>query len=168
MNTLRPTWMKRAGCAAAIGLLSMAAHAHGGRAGDVEIAHPFATPTPPGAVNGAAYVFALRNTGTQPDRLLRVATPIAQRAEIHSMSIDAGGIMRMREVTDIPLAPGASVAMRPGDGFHFMLIGVKQPLKAGDSFPMTMEFERGGRTEVKVVVQVPKPRAGEAAGEHKH
>ena len=146
---------------------SGAAHAHGGRAGDVEITHAFATPTPPGAVNGAAYVVTLSNTGKQPDRLLRISTPIAQRAEIHTMSVDAGGVMRMREVAEIVLAPGTPVKMRPGDGFHFMLIGLKQPLKEGDSFPLTMEFARGGKTEVKVVVQVPNPRAP-GAPEHKH
>lgn len=171
MKNLHP--VQRAACAALLALFTLASHAHGGRAGDVEITHPFATPTPAGAVNGAAYVATLENTGKQPDKLLRVSTPIAQRAEIHTMSVDAGGVMRMREVTDIPLVPGTPVKMRPGDGFHFMLMGLKQPLKEGDSFPLTMEFERGGKTEVKVVVQVPKPRAGEAApmggmADHKH
>ena len=165
--------IRRAACAALIAVASVGAHAHGGRAGDVEITHPFATPTPPGAVNGAAYIATLENIGKQPDRLLRVSTPIAQRAEIHTMAVDAGGVMRMREADAIPLAPGAPVKMRPGDGYHFMLMGLKHPLKEGDSFPLMMEFERGGKAEVKVVVQVPRPRAGEAAamGEmagHKH
>ena len=35
------------------------------------------------------------------------------------------------------------------------------------SFPMTMEFERGGKVEAKVVVQVPKVRAEERP-DHKH
>jgi copper(I)-binding protein len=160
------TLFKRAVGAALFALCSIAAHAHGGRAGDVEITHAFATPTPPGAVNGAAYIVTLENTGKQPDRLLRISTPNAQRAEIHTMAVDAGGVMRMREVDAIALAPGAAVKMRPGDGFHFMLFGLKQPLKEGDSFPLTLEFERGGKTEVKVVVQVPKPRPD--AHEHKH
>lgn len=150
-----------------------AAQAHGGRAGDVEITHAFATPTSPGAVNGAAYIVTLENTGKRVDKLVRVGTPIAQRAEIHTMTLDPNGVMRMREVNEIVLAPGAPVKMRPGDGYHFMLMGLKQPLKEGDRFPLTLEFERGGKTEVMVVVQVPKPRTGEAAaiGEmagHKH
>lgn len=157
------TLFKRAAGAALLALFTLgAAHAHGGRAGDIEITHPFATPTPPGSVNGAAYVVSLENTGKQPDRLLSVSTPIAQRAEIHTMTMSADGVMRMREVDEIVLAPGMSVKMRPGDGYHFMLIGLKQPLKEGDSFPLTMVFERGGKTEVKVVVQVPKPRLGAA------
>jgi copper(I)-binding protein len=144
-----------------------AAHAHDGRAGDVEVTHPFATPTPAGARNAAAYVVTLENTGKQPDRLIRVSTRVAQRAEIHTMAVDAGGVMRMREVGEIALTPGVPVKMRPGEGYHFMLMGLKQPLKEGDSFPMTLEFEHGGKVEVKVVVQVPKARPGEIA-EHKH
>jgi copper(I)-binding protein len=168
---MRTHFFSRAAGAALFALFSATGVcAHGGHAGDVEITHPYATPTPPGAVNGAAYVVTLENTGKQPDKLLRISTPIAERAEIHTMAVDAGGVMRMREVSGIDLAPGASVKMRQGDGYHFMLIGLKHPLKEGDSFPLTMEFEHGGKTEVKVVVQVPKARAG-AMGEmdeHKH
>ena len=47
------------------------AFAHGGDAGDIVIGHPFATPTVPGAKNGAAYCARLENKGAQPDRLLR-------------------------------------------------------------------------------------------------
>jgi len=159
--------LKRTACVALFALFSIGAHAHGGRAGDVEITHPFATPTPTGASNGAAYVVTLENTGKRPDRLLRVSTPVAQRAEIHTMAVDAGGVMRMREVGEIALLPGVPVKMRPGEGYHFMLMGLKQPLKEGDSFPLTLEFERGGKAEVKVVVQVPKARPDDMA-EHKH
>jgi periplasmic copper chaperone A len=143
------------------------AHAHGGRAGDVVITHPFATPTPPGATTGAAYILTLENTGKEPDRLLRVSTPAAQRSELHTMTVDTGNVMRMREVADIQLAPGIPVKMRPGAGLHIMLVGLKQALVEGNSFPMTLEFERGGKTEVKVVVQVPKPRPSEV-GSHQH
>jgi periplasmic copper chaperone A len=154
---------------AALGASIGAAHAHGGRAGDVEISHPFATPTRDGAKNGAAYIATLHNTGKAPDRLLRASTPVAMRTEVHTMAVDAGGVMRMREVDAIVLAPGVPVKMRPGDGYHLMLMGLKQPLKEGDSFPLTLEFERGGKTEVKVIVQVPKARAGEAGdAAHKH
>ena len=160
--------LKRTACAALFALFSITiADAHGSRAGDVSIGHAYATPSLPGASNGVAYIATLENTGKQPDRLLRVSTPAAARTELHTMAVDAGDVMRMREITEIALAPGALIKMRPGQGMHIMLIGLKQPLKEGDSFPMTMEFERAGKVEVKVVVQVPKAPAGETA-EHKH
>jgi periplasmic copper chaperone A len=159
--------LKRAAGAALFALCATAiAHAHGATAGDVSIGHPYATPSVPGANNGAAYIATLENTGKQPDRLLRVSTPVAARTELHTMSMD-DGVMRMREVDAIAVAPGTPVKMRPGQGYHIMLMGLKKPLKEGESFPMTMEFERGGKVEVKVVVQLPRPHAGETA-EHKH
>jgi periplasmic copper chaperone A len=159
--------LARAASAAFFALLSITSvHAHGGRAGDVVITHPFATPTPSGATNGAAYIVTLENTGKEPDRLLRASTPAAQRAELHTMSIDAGGVMRMREVSEVPLAPGIPVKMRPGAGLHIMLIGLKKPLMEGDSFALTLEFERGGKAEVKVVVQVPKARPAVSSERH--
>jgi copper(I)-binding protein len=144
------------------------AFAHGYSAGDVSIGHPFATPSLPGARNGAAYITTLENTGTRPDRLLRASTPVAQRVELHQMSLEANGVMRMRELDTIAVEPKApAIKMRPGNGMHLMLIDLKQPLDEGDTFAMTLEFEHGGKVEVKVVVQVPKPRgASDAAHSH--
>jgi copper(I)-binding protein len=160
-------FLRRLLAASMLVALAGGAAGHGGEAGDVAIGHPFATPTVPGATTGAAYVARLENKGTQPDRLLRASTPAARRVELHSMSVDAQGIMRMREIDGIALAPKATVAMRPGQGIHLMLVGLREPLREGATFPMTLEFERGGKVEVKVVVQVPKPR-DDAAHAHQH
>ena len=144
-----------------------AALAHGFRAGDIAIGHPFATPSLPGTSNGAAYFASLENTGAAPDRLVRATTPAAARVELHTMNVDAQGVMRMREIDGIALAPKEKIQMRPGSGMHLMLMGLKEPLKAGASFPMTLQFERAGSVEVSVKVETPK--TGDApAGPHKH
>ena len=148
-------------------MLGAAAFGHGSSVGDIDIGHPYATPSLAGARTGAAYIATLENTGARPDRLLRASTPVAARVEMHEMKLDAGGVMRMRETDAIVVAPKQPIRMRPGLGLHLMLVDLKQPLKEGDTFPMAMEFERAGKVEVKVVVQVPKPRSGESA-EHKH
>ena len=59
--------------AAAMLAFGAAAFAHGYRAGDVQIDHPYATPSPAGASNGAAYLTRLENTG-------KPARPAAARA----------------------------------------------------------------------------------------
>ena len=92
---------------------------------------------------------------------------MASRVEIHTMNVDAQGVMRMREIDGIALAPKAKVQMKPGGGLHLMLIGLKEPLKEDATFPMTLEFERAGKVEVKVIVGQPKP-AGAAASGHMH
>ncbi len=141
--------------------------AHDYHAGDIHIVHPYATPSVAGTTNAAAYIARLENTGTRADKLLRVSTPLAGRVELHHMIVDAEGVMRMRRVDDVALEPATQIKMRPGQGWHFMLTELKQPLIEGQTFPMTMEFERGGKVDVKVVIQVPKARSAEPAA-HKH
>ncbi len=144
------------------------AFAHGFHVGNVKIDHPYARPSLAGSNNGSAYLKLMENTGDQPDRLLRVSTPAAERAELHTMSVDGSGVMRMREVPAIELEPRKPVAMQPGMGLHVMLMGLKQPLKPGDTFPMTLEFEHAGKVEVKVVVQQPQESGAAGMGQHPH
>lgn len=131
-------------------LLCSAVHAAGYRAGDISITAPHARPTVPGQPGGAAYV-TLENTGGSADRLVGVTSPVARSAEIHTMRMD-GDVMRMREAGELPLPPAAKVEMKPGMGYHIMLIGLKQPLQAGATFPITLTFEKAGKVEVPVVV----------------
>ncbi|HEX7435069.1 MAG TPA: copper chaperone PCu(A)C [Caldimonas sp.] len=137
----------------------VAAAAHDTTVGEIAIEHPYATPSLAGTTTGAAYFVALENTGAKPDKLVRASTPVAASVEMHTMSVDAQGVMRMREVDGIALAPKQSVRMRPGMGDHLMLVGLKRPLKEGETFAMTLQFERAGKVEVKVVVQTPRASA---------
>jgi copper(I)-binding protein len=141
------------------------AAAHDFSVGNVEITHPFATPSVPGASVGAAYFATLENNGAQPDKLVHASTPVAASVEMHTMSVDAQGVMRMREVDGIALGAKASIKMRPGMGFHLMLVGLKKPLKEGDTFPMSLQFEHAGKVDVKVYVQTPRAEGG-MAGMH--
>jgi copper(I)-binding protein len=144
-------------CALAFAFAAGGALAHGVKVGDLTIDHPFAAPSLAGTKNGAAYLKVLENGGTSAERLLGATTPVADHVEIHTMAVDAKGVMRMREIDGIALAPNARVEMKPGTGMHLMLVGLKAPLKAGTSFPMTLRFERAGHVDVNVVVQAPKP-----------
>ena len=100
--------------------------------------------------SGGAYL-TLENRGSAADRLLEVSSPVAASAQIHTMSME-GDVMRMREVGALDLAPATKVDMKPGAGYHIMLVGLKQPLQAGDKFPMTLNFEKAGKIEVSVTV----------------
>ena len=142
------------------------AAAHGSSIGNIHIGHPYATPSIPGTTNGAAYFAQLENKGDVADKLVKASTPAAGRVEIHTMSVDAQGVMRMREIDGIALEPKAVLRLRPGAGLHLMLIGLKTPLKEGTSFPMTLEFEKAGRVEVEVKVETLK--AGAAGDMHMH
>lgn len=152
-----------AAAALAVAFAGAHAQAHDYKAGGVRIGHPYATPSIPGSANGAAYLSTLENGGPAADRLVRASSPAAARVEIHTMAMD-NGVMRMREVEGVPIGPKETVTMRPGQGYHLMLMQLKAPLKAGDTFPLTLEFEKGGKVEVRVDVQQPRDKAAE----HKH
>jgi copper(I)-binding protein len=153
--------------AACIGLLMLGpliARGHEYHAGTLYIDHPHARPTPPGARAGAAYL-SVANKGGAPDRLLRASSPRAASVELHSMSMD-GNVMRMRAVPAVALPAGATVKLEPG-GLHLMLTGLKQPLKAGERFLMTLVFEKAGSLAVEIAVEEAGAAASAAkAGAH--
>lgn len=125
------------------------ASAHDYQLRKLRIDNPVARATPAGARSGAVYL-SVENRGDQTDRLLRVSTPLAH-AELHQMSVD-GGVMRMRAVAGVDVKPGDRLVLKPG-GYHVMLIDLKRPLQAGESFPLTLDFEKSGTIEVNVVVE---------------
>lgn len=127
--------------------------------GALTIEKPFARPSM--ARNGAAYV-TIVNSANQPDRLIRVLSSRSGKVEMHTMSMD-GDIMRMREVPGIDVPGNGRVEMKPGDGLHIMLMGLNGPLNDGESFPMTLQFERSGKVDVVVPVQKPAPAKKPAA-----
>jgi copper(I)-binding protein len=116
----------------------------------LKIDHPFARATPPGAKTGGVFV-TVENTGSRPDRLTGVSSPVAGVAGIHEMRIDAG-VMRMRDVAGLEVKAGETLELKPG-GYHVMLSELRQPLKSGDRFPMTLTFENAGAVEVSVWVE---------------
>jgi hypothetical protein len=130
--------------------ISALALAHEFVAGDIHIAHPHARATVPGQPAAAAYI-GLDNGGKTADKLIGASSPVAKAVELHTMSMD-NNIMRMREVKEIDLPPGAKIMMKPGDGYHLMLLGLSHPLKAGEKIPLTLKFEKFGTLEVQVVI----------------
>src|SRR5580658_1485732 len=103
----------------------------------VVLDHVWARATMGMSTTGAVY-FTVTSAGS-PDHLVGVSTPVAATAELHETTND-NGVMKMRPVASIALDPGKPVMFKPG-GYHVMLTGLKGPLKAGDSFPLTLTFE---------------------------
>lgn len=127
------------------------AHAHEYKAGDISVGHPYARPTVPNQPAGGAYV-TLENKGQTADKLVSASSPVAKSVEIHSMAME-NNVMKMREVPGIELKPAEKTVMKPGDGYHLMLMGLNKPLKAGEKFPLTLQFEKAGKVEISVWVE---------------
>ena len=152
--------------AAAALAASTLAHAQHYTAGDIHVFDAYARPTVSHQPTGGAYV-GLENMGKTADRLVSASSPVAKRVEIHTMSMD-GNVMKMKEVGEIELKPDTEIVMKPGEGYHFMLIGLNQRLKAGESFPMTLVFEKAGKVEVTVKVANKQAKEGEHHHGHAH
>lgn len=109
----------------------------------------------------AAIFMTLVNHSTEDDRLLSVTSVVADRAELHTHTLNANGVMSMGEVTEgFPIA-GLEAHMLDRGGDHIMLLGLKQPLKQGDTVSLTLKFERGEDLIVDIPVDnARKPDAG--------
>ena len=124
----------------------------------IQADHPWARASAGNARNGAAFL-TLTGHG-QPDRLTGLSTPVAESAELHE-TIDDKGIMKMRALASIDLPPDKTVTLAPG-GRHIMLMGLKGPLKKGDTFPLTLRFQNAPPMTVTVTVE------GIGGGDHHH
>lgn len=102
--------------------------------------------------NGAVYL-TVTNQGPTDDRLTGVSTPAATKAELHTSLVE-NGVMKMRPIPDLPVKAGAKVEFKP-EGKHIMLLGLKHPLAAGDTFPLTLTFDKAGAVETMVTVRKP-------------
>ena len=143
------------------------AHAHQlYRLGDLVIEGPFSRASAGPGRAGAAYM-AITNTGDADDRLIAAVTEVSTVVELHTHSMDAQGVMRMREVEGgIPIPAGETVTLQPG-GLHVMLMGLETRLTDGETDPLTLEFEQAGRIEVLVSIGGVAAGAPPAAG-HDH
>ena len=105
-----------------------------------------------GVGSSAAYV-SVHNGGATADRLLGASSPAAANVSIHD-SQNQGGVMRMRAAGPVRVAPGASIAMKPG-GLHVMLMGLKAPLRPGTRLPIVLRFEKAGAVRASLPVLPP-------------
>jgi len=113
----------------------------------IQIDHPWARAS--SGSTGAVYM-TIKNTGAVDDRLIAAAADVAGQVQLHIESND-NGVMKMRQISAIDVKAKAAATLKPG-GMHVMLIGLKQPLKVGTSFPLTLTFEKAGKIDVTVAV----------------
>ena len=149
----------------ALGLACLATQAQEFKLGAINIAHPYARATSSGQSMGGGFL-KLENSGGADDTLLSAGAEVAKAVELHLMSME-GDVMRMRQVEGIALPAGKTVELKPG-GLHIMLMGLKAPLKAGDSFPLKLKFEKAGEVTVNMTVEAAAAGAGGMHHDMKH
>lgn len=119
-------------------------------AAEVKITAATVKATAPGQDSAAV---ALHIRARQDAKLAGASSPVAARVEIHVMGHE-NGMMMMREVDSLALPANEVVEL--GVGNHLMLVGLKRPLKAGESVPLslTVEFSDKHKETIKVVAKV--------------
>ncbi len=118
--------------------------------GPITVDNAFISELPPGQTQAAAYM-KIRNDSKVSQPLNYVHSPIADYIEIHR-NIYQDGVMQMRPVKKVTVNPGETRVLAPG-GFHLMLFGVYDNLRAGDEFELTLEFETGVVVTTNVAVK---------------
>ena len=128
----------------------------------ITIETPYAFATTTQAKTGAAFM-DISNHSVQDDRLIKVESDIANITEIHENYIDPDdGMMMMRKISGIDIKTGNTITLEP-TGYHVMLIDLKQPLEKGESFPLTLHFEKAESQTISVDILTPgtKPQYSE-------
>ena len=105
---------------------------------------------PPTAQVLAAYG-TLHNPSDHAVVVTGARSPEFDSAALHEMSMDQG-VMKMRELQRIEVAPHADVALEPG-ARHLMLYGPKRPLKAGDRVLLDFSLQDGGKIAATLEVR---------------
>ncbi len=155
-----------ASLAAASALSGSAASALDYKVGALEIDSPWSRAVPKGAKVAAGYM-KIKNTGTEPDRLVSGSTSVAGGLMIHEMTMD-NGVMKMRPLpSGLEIKPGETIELKPGS-FHIMMTDLKQPIQRGKPFKASLMFEKAGEVDVDFAVEAAGATSAAASAHDAH
>jgi len=117
---------------------------------DITVSNAYVRATPPGKTMTAAFL-KLENTSDQEHRLIAVDSSAAGTTELHQ-TVNEQGLLKMRPVTEMTIAAHSTQELQPG-GYHIMLVDLKQPLKIGQTIPLTLSFASGEKLTLKIPVK---------------
>jgi copper(I)-binding protein len=155
-------------------LLALFALGHTGpahAAGPISIENGWSRATAAAQTVGGGFM-TIVNAGKSDDRLVSATSPVAAEVQIHDMKME-DGVMRMRQLADgLAVPAGARVELKPRS-LHLMFMQLKAPLAAGQSFPVTLKFEKAGAVTTQFRVEAmgaaaPAPAKKPDAAPHHH
>lgn len=112
-----------------------------------------------GSVASAA-VFMTISSPTA-DRLVSASTPVAGKTDLMTMG-RGGNMMEMKYLKGIDIPANTPVSLDPS-GLHVWLAQLNRPLKAGETFPLDLKFEKAGDRRITVAIIKPAdapPKSG--------
>lgn len=120
------------------------------QADDLQVNNPYAREVPPGAPASASFM-ELKNPTGQDIVITNAQSAAADIVELHTHTHD-NGVMRMRQIPQIVVPAHGQTTLQPG-GLHIMLIEPLEPLTAGQTVKVTLEFADGSQKTVEMPVK---------------
>jgi len=106
---------------------------------------------PPPVSDAAAAYMVMENKGDQDVVLIAVESPVAEHVMMHGMEMKDGR-MRMFPLPQLDVPAHGTVSFAPG-GMHIMLMGLHQPLHAGQKLHFEFKTSTGVLLPVEAVVR---------------
>jgi copper(I)-binding protein len=110
---------------------------------------------PPGAMPMAAGYGRIRNDCPNAVVVVGAGSRAFGDVSLHETTL-VNGVSRMREVGRMPIAPGATVDLKPG-GLHLMLMQPAIALKEGGQVPLRLSLEDGRKVDATLQVRRATP-----------
>lgn len=132
-------------------------------AADLVVKEPWVREGPPTSKVLAGYM-TIENPSDRPQSVVGASSPVFHAIEMHQTEIREG-IARMVEQERLEIPAGGRLVLEPG-GYHLMLMGAMQPVRAGDTVEIVLRLADGG--QVSVAVPVRKAGADDHAHHHHH
>jgi copper(I)-binding protein len=154
--------MKKILCACVLAMLAVSQ----AYADEVKVTKAWTRATAPGQDSASVQ---LTITSKKDATLIGVESGSAQSGEIHSMVME-GNMMKMRALESLPL-PAKTPVTLGADGNHLMLLGLKNPLRAGHKLPfaLTVKFADGHTSIIRVLAVIkPLETTSDEGHEHHH
>jgi copper(I)-binding protein len=131
---------------------------------NIEVTDAWTRASPANATTAAIYLRIV--SVKDADRLIGAKAAMAEKVEVHATTTN-GGTARMAPVAAVPIPAAGTVPFAPA-GHHLMLTGLKAPLRQGDSFLVSLDFEKAGTHTTVVRIGAtnaagPPPSANAAA-----
>ncbi len=136
--------------ATALTLGAIVALSHQVLASDVMVIGAFARASAVSTATSGVVYMTLTNHGATADKLVSITTLVASMAMLHESKED-GGVATMLDMAGLDIPAGSSIEMKPG-GIHIMLMGLKAPLKKGDTLKLVLSFEHAGNVDVEAKI----------------
>ncbi|WP_408004400.1 copper chaperone PCu(A)C [Pseudomonas arcuscaelestis] len=107
-------------------------------------------------------------TASTDSKLVDVQSPVAEIVQVHEMTMH-NDVMGMKQVHSVHLPAGKAVSLDP-NGYHVMLIKLKQQIKEGEQVPLTLVVEdaKGQKQTLQIQAPVRALNAEAMHGGHDH